>query len=104
MRSERFRDFLEKQKKEIEEWKWQEGLRLGCDPGEESVKEWIQKYAKIYRKNFVLSDFKNSLLELKTIRDNIQGHITKIGDLLKIVNECEEKILDGIEMYEAEPD
>jgi hypothetical protein len=116
MKTERFKHFLEEQKKEMEKYKWDKGVQIGCDPGQDAIDEWIKKYAKKYRKEFALNDFKSALTELGTVRNsfngdintikeevkNIQDHLEKILMLNKIVNSCEERLLEGLELLETE--
>lgn len=44
--------FLINQKIEIEKYKYFKGIELGRDPGEDAVKEWVQKNASKYRKEY----------------------------------------------------
>ncbi len=104
MKTERYQAYLQKQRKEMELYKWNKGIELGKDPGQEAVHDWIIKYSKKYRKEFALCDIKNALSELKEIRANLQSHLGEVTTLTKIVNECEEKILDALELLESEPD
>jgi hypothetical protein len=43
------KEFMQKQIAEIEREKWLEGERIGRDPGEEFVREWIKKHAEEFR-------------------------------------------------------
>jgi hypothetical protein len=43
---------MENQKKLMEEHKWIEGQKIGRDPGERACREWIEKYAAQYRKEY----------------------------------------------------
>jgi hypothetical protein len=43
---------MEHQKKLMEEHKWIEGQKLGHDPGEQACRDWIEKYAAQYRKEY----------------------------------------------------
>ena len=43
------KEFMKKQIEEIEREKWLEGERIGRDPGEEFVREWIKKHAEEFR-------------------------------------------------------
>ena len=45
-----------------------------------------------------------SLKELKTVRDSIQQSLDGIQSLLKIVDNCEERIICGLEDLEEEND
>lgn len=47
-----FKLYLLHQRQEIERYKWLKGQELGRDPGEEAVKEWIDKFAAEYRKEY----------------------------------------------------
>jgi len=102
MNKDRFKLYLEKQKKAMDDYKWQKGIEICRDPGEEAIKEWIAKYAKKFRKEFVISDFKEALSELKDIRKHIQEYLDKISTLNKIIDDCESKILEGLELFDAE--
>ena len=102
MNPERFKSFLEKQKIEMEKFKWDLGVKKGCDPGQEAVHEWIQKYAKKFRKDFALGDLKEALNELRELRSYIQDYLNKIAALNSIINKCEDKMIEGIELIETE--
>ena len=111
MRQDRFHAFLEAQKKEMEVYKWNLGIKICKDPGSEAIQEWILKYAKKFRRGFAIEDLKQALQELQIIRNNINDYFQKItfivnevNHLNKIVNECENKIMDGVELLETEPD
>ena len=43
---EAFRNYLQVQMNLIDIDKWNEGMRLHKDPGEEFVREWVEKHAK----------------------------------------------------------
>jgi hypothetical protein len=43
---------MENQKRLMEEHKWIEGQKLGCDPGEKACREWVEKFAAQYRKEY----------------------------------------------------
>jgi len=44
--------YLENQMLEMLKHKWIKGVHLGKDPGEEACREWIDKHASAYRKDF----------------------------------------------------
>ena len=94
--------YLGAQKKEMENAKWCEGSRIGQDPGEEFIKLWVNKYAKKFRKKFALDDLKQALNELKEVRKNIDDYLSRIVQCNQVISECEEKILEGVELLESE--
>jgi len=102
MKTERYKKFLESQIKEMEKFKWNKGTELGHDPGQEAIQEWTAKYAKRFRKDFALADLKEALIELKAIRKNVSDYLEKIIEFNKIIEECEEKVLEGIELLDSE--
>lgn len=95
-----FNTFMEEQKKAIDLCKWQEGEKRGCDPGEQFVIEWIDKYSQKFRKDFILGDLKDALTELSEIRKYIQEYLDKITNLNKIIDDCEKKIISSLELFE----
>ena len=52
MGPEEFREFMAAQKDAIEVAKWLLGEKIGRDPGEEFVNEWIRENAEDFRKNW----------------------------------------------------
>ena len=46
------KSYLENQMIEMLKYKWIKGVHLGKDPGESACKEWIEKHAANYRKDF----------------------------------------------------
>lgn len=82
--------FLQAQKQEMEKFKWCRGVEIGADPGDGVLLEWVEKYSKKFRKDFVLADMKMALQELKEIRH----HMTAVMDA------CEDKIIESIELIE----
>jgi len=44
--------FMEKQIQEALKYKWDKGVRIGHDPGQEAISEWIQNYAAKYREEY----------------------------------------------------
>jgi succinate dehydrogenase/fumarate reductase flavoprotein subunit len=95
----RFIDFLQKQKKKIEEHKWISSEKVGHDLGQEAVHEWITKYAKIFRKEYALDDMQESIQELQEIMKDV--HDEKIN---RILEQCLEKLEDAKELIESEPE
>ena len=102
MKPERFRKFIEKQKKAIEDFKWTESEKIGHDLGESAVKSWISKNAKKFRKDFALEDLKESLKELKELRNIMREQLNQIVKLENILDKCDEKIVESIELLESE--
>lgn len=49
MTQEEFKEFLEAQKEAIDVWKWFLGEKIGRDPGQEGVREWIRQHAQEFR-------------------------------------------------------
>jgi hypothetical protein len=47
-----FKKMLENQRKAMEDYKWFKGQELGRDPGEAACREWVEKYAATYRKEY----------------------------------------------------
>jgi len=101
-KSDRFKVFMEQQKKEMELWKWNRGIELHRDPGPECLIEWINKYAEAFRKKFIMSDLKASLTELQGMRGYIQEYLDKIALLNRVINNCETKIMESIELLGEE--
>jgi dGTP triphosphohydrolase len=95
-----FESFLEAQKQAMELYKWNKGVEKGCDPGQAAIEEWIERYAQKFRKDFILSDLKNALTELRDIRKQIQDYFDKIAYLNKIIDDCESKMISSIELFE----
>ena len=94
--------FLQKQKEKIERDKWYEGIKLGHDPGQQFIMDWINKNAKRFRKEYVLDDIKEGLSELKAIRKGIDEYMKKIIQLTDFANVAEEKLMEAIEFLEVE--
>lgn len=52
MTGEEFKEFMAAQKDAIEVAKWLLGEKIGRDPGEEFVMEWIREHAEEFRRNW----------------------------------------------------
>lgn len=52
MTQDEFKEFLEAQKEAIEVAKWYLGEKIGRDPGQEFVQQWINEHAKEFRDNW----------------------------------------------------
>jgi hypothetical protein len=102
MKPDRFRKYMEKQRKAIEDYKWCESEKAGKDLGEESVKLWISKNAKRFRKDFAFDDLKESLTELKVLRASIKTQLGQVMKLTDILDDCEGRILESMELLEGE--
>ena len=100
----RFQEFMAEQRAAIDKYKWDKGLELKCDPGKAAAIEWVEKYAKTFRKTWTLKDFKKNLRELKGVRTTIQQSLDGIQTLLKIIDNCEERLLCGLEDLEKDID
>ena len=88
------------QRQAIDLFKWQQGERIGRDPGDAAVSEWIEKYSCKFRKEFILTDLKTALQELGLIRKYTQEYLDKIMSLNKVIDDCEKKILNSLELFE----
>jgi hypothetical protein len=47
------REFLENERNEIERHKWIESEKAGRDLGYDAIMDWIRKYAKLYREEYI---------------------------------------------------
>ena len=52
------REFLEDERNEIERHKWIESEKAGRDLGYDAIMDWIRKYAKLYREEYIKSKSK----------------------------------------------
>lgn len=50
--NDKFKDYMQDQIEEINKYKWIRGEEIGHDPGTSAIKEWISKYAKVFRENW----------------------------------------------------
>jgi hypothetical protein len=100
MHQDIFESFLKAQKEEIDLYKWNLGISKGCDPGQAAIVDWIDKYSQKFRKEFILSDLKEALNELKNIRKYIAQYLEQISQLNKIIDDCETKMISSIELFE----
>ena len=103
-KEQRFQRFMAEQREAIDKYKYLKGIEMQCDPGHSAALEWVNKYAKKFRKEWTLKDFKESLTDLKTVRDSIQQSLDGIQNLLKIIDNCEERIICGLEDMEVDSD
>lgn len=60
-----FKTFLQHQKEEIEKYKWIESQKAGHDLGEDAVRQWVEKFAANYRKEYE-DVYKNMVKETAT--------------------------------------
>ena len=100
MKPDRYKLYLNKQIKAIEKYKWNRGIELKCDPGEACIQEWIGKYAKKFRKDFAINDLKSAIKDIKVIRKTINSYMRKIIKMTKFIDDCEERLLEGIELLQ----
>lgn len=56
--SDEFKEYMQDQVEEINKYKWIKGEQLGYDPGVSAIKEWISKYAQIFRENWIKNQHK----------------------------------------------
>ena len=94
--------YLEAQQKLIQKEKWIASEKAGKDLGDEYIHVWIKKYAKKFRQDYVLEDLKEALTELNEIQKNVNEYLEKISVMNKFVMNCQEKILEGIELLKDE--
>lgn len=52
MTSDQFQQYMHDQIKSIEVDKWCEGERIGCDPGQKYVMDWIKNNSVNFRKEW----------------------------------------------------
>lgn len=52
MINDQFTEYMHDQVKQIELDKWFEGERIGCDPGQQYVREWIKTKSLSFRKQW----------------------------------------------------
>lgn len=76
----------ENQLHEIEKFKWIKGQEIRYDPGEEAAKEWIEKYAAQYRKEYeeTFNLYVEQTLE-KTLKDIQSIHHDLSNDEIGLV-------------------
>jgi len=94
--------YIQKQKDLIDKEKYLEGLKIGNDPGSEYVRNWINRNAARFRKNYALGDLKDAISDLKEVKCIMKQYLDKINSLNGIVEQCEDKILEGIALLESE--
>jgi hypothetical protein len=92
MKSEHFQKFLEKQRKKIDEDKWNEGVRICHDPGQEFVSDWIKKNAKRFRKDFTLEELQVAYQEMEEMLMDLKNQVVDINKLIKYVQDMREKL------------
>lgn len=51
-----YHDFFVSQTEEIKKYKWIRSEEVGYDLGQVAIFEWIKKYAKSYRDNWILKE------------------------------------------------
>ena len=77
------------QVKEAQTHRWHKGERIGRDPGDDAIKEWIQLYAKDYRDKYNQT-YESTLLKVKqearTDIDKIVGDSLTIKQKSELVN------------------
>ena len=96
--------YLNKEKEEIDKAKWCEGEKIGKDPGQEFVKEWIDKCAKKFRKSYTVEDLKLCLNELSELKNNFDKYYYDMKKLLDKLNNIHEKVEEAKELLDAEHD
>lgn len=52
MNREKMKKFLDAQREEIERYKWIESEKAGRDLGEAAARDWVAKYAKVFREEY----------------------------------------------------
>jgi hypothetical protein len=55
------RQFLEEERDEIERHKWIESEKAGRDLGYDAIMDWIRKYAKLYREEYISRKIKERI-------------------------------------------
>lgn len=76
-----FKQYVLNQKIEIERFKYIESQKAGKDLGEDAVREWVNKYAAQYRKEYneVYCCFVNKVVErVKTVLQNPDEQTVKV--------------------------
>ena len=94
MKNKLFEKFLAKQKEEIEKAKWFEGIRIGRDPGNGFVLEWIKKYAASARDNFAACELQEIITEFENMLEDFASYYYDVTKLRKKLDEIVEKIKD----------
>jgi len=69
--------YLENQIEEMKKYKWVRGQELGRDQGENAFKEWAQKYASQYRKEYEEKESKQKYWNESIIRSGNEFYIRK---------------------------
>jgi hypothetical protein len=65
-------------------YKWNKGVELGKDPGNDAIVEWVEKYAGDYRKEYkacydnILKKVENSIKDKASITDEQLHSMTKL--------------------------
>ena len=100
MRQKRFQEYLQQQKEEIDRYKWLESEKAGYDKGDEAVKDWIDKYAKKFRKEWEQKDVQKAKEELITLEKKLNGKLNGSDEIKELVSNIMEKLDEVEEMVE----
>ena len=100
MKSARYKKYLETQKKDMEKYKWLESEKAGRNLGEVAILDWIKKYAKPYRKKWVMHDLELALRELKIIKRKAKTS-RKGKKFLRFILDILEKTEEALELLET---
>lgn len=101
MKKTRYKKYLIDQKKEMEKYKWITSEKAKKNLGEQAIIEWVKKYAKKFRKKWVLKDIKLSLKELNIIKKKSRGS-EKGKIFMKFILDIIEKTEEALELLETE--
>lgn len=71
--------YIRNQVIEAQRFKWNKGVQMGHDPGEQAIEEWILRYAENYKQSYeacykrvVDKVFKTSVEKLKKLHDDLR--------------------------------
>lgn len=74
------------QVEEAKKHKWILGQKLGYDPGEKAIEDWVNKYAKIYREEYNMCYESTKKKVLANIKAKIEKGELKVDDMAVFVS------------------
>lgn len=96
-RNEHQTEYLCEVRREILKYKWIESEKAGHDLGNEAIKDWINKFAKIHRREFIqkkLLDAENCMSVIKTSYNLPEGMM----QMIDVAYDCIRSVEDNLEI------
>lgn len=101
LKGEHQRKYLKRVVHEIEVHKYLQSEKAGRDLGNEAVTDWVQKYGKSFRRQFVSQDHEMAIKNLERLRVVVKKASAELKPVIEaLIDEIEDEVEEAEDLQE----